>query len=242
MQYRKNVKNSLRRAGLIITDSQFSRQKIIEYFAPRAAPTVVYPASPLEAGSTPSAEKDAAPFFLFCGGYEKRKGIEPLLETFIALWQRGDFQIPLRLVGMQREYSQRVSNLLQRARQLGAIQELGYLTDEELARCYQNALALIYPSRYEGFGLPPLEAMSLGSPVVTFNAMSLPEVCGDAALYIGLHEVGSLSELVLNLAGDENLRNELSQLGLVQAAQFSWHKSAEVFLRAIDERAKNTRP
>jgi len=241
IEYKRAVGNSLRRADLVITDSQFSRQRIIAEFAPRVAPTVVYPASPLPRLSTASPGNEGENFFLFCGGYDKRKGIELLLETFIELWRRDDFHIPLWLAGASQEYSARLSTLLCEARKIGAIKELGYVSDEELSQCYRNALALIYPSRYEGFGLPPLEAMSLGCPVVTFAQSSLPEVCGEAALYIN-SETNNLKQLILDLSRDETLRQKLSKIGLQQAAQFSWRKSAEIFLRALNAQHTTKRP
>jgi alpha-1,3-rhamnosyl/mannosyltransferase len=242
LSYRWGVHNSLRRADLTITDSEYSRRQIVQAFAPQAPPTVIYPASPLATanthhGSTPMT-LDGTPYFFFCGGYDKRKGIELLLETFLALWRRKEFRIPLWLVGTPREYSTHLAALLRKARTLGAVKELGYVTDAELAHYYRNALALIYPSRYEGFGLPPLEGMALGCPVITYPLTSLPEVCGQAALYIDPANDGSLKELILKVAGHREMHAQWSEMGLQQATKFSWAQSASRFLQAIDECAR----
>jgi glycosyltransferase involved in cell wall biosynthesis len=103
---------------------------------------------------------------------------------------------------------------------------LGYVTDAELRALYESAMCFVFPSLYEGFGIPPLEAMNCGCPVLASTAASLPEVCGDAALYFDPNNPDELSELLMRVAGDPTLRQELSLKGYERAAQFSWEKAA----------------
>jgi glycosyltransferase involved in cell wall biosynthesis len=106
----------------------------------------------------------------------------------------------------------------------------GYVEDPTLQWLYQNCFAFVYPSLFEGFGLPVIEAMSLGAAVITSNTTSLPEVCGDAAVLIDPTDTDALAEAMRQLENDANLRTDLQQKALGQAAKFSWVKSAEQVL------------
>jgi glycosyltransferase involved in cell wall biosynthesis len=103
----------------------------------------------------------------------------------------------------------------------------GYIPDHDLSAIYSGALAFVYPSLYEGFGLPPLEAMQCGTPVITSNTSSLPEVVCDAGLMINPSSRDDLCQAMLNLINQNNLRMELSQKGIERAKQFSWTKCAD---------------
>jgi glycosyltransferase involved in cell wall biosynthesis len=109
--------------------------------------------------------------------------------------------------------------------------------NDELAELYRSASLFVFPSFYEGFGFPPLEAMACGCPVVVSNTSSLPEVCGDAAYYIDPHNVESIANGILRVTEDENLRKKLIQKGLERVKLFTWETSAqkhrEVFERAL---------
>jgi glycosyltransferase involved in cell wall biosynthesis len=119
---------------------------------------------------------------------------------------------------------------------------LGRVSDAELRALYEGALCLIFPSRYEGFGLPPLEAMACGCPVVTSRAGALPEVCGDAALYFDAADPRSLTEALQRLLDEAGLAAEMRQRGLARADEFSWRRAAEVLLRTIEPAAARARP
>ena len=116
---------------------------------------------------------------------------------------------------------------------------LGYVSDGELAALYQQAWAFVFPSIYEGFGIPPLEAMQWGCPVVAARAASIPEVCGDAALYFDPRNAGELVAALQRLAADDGLRQHLSDEGRKRAALFSWPQAArqvaDVCRRALEE-------
>jgi glycosyltransferase involved in cell wall biosynthesis len=104
---------------------------------------------------------------------------------------------------------------------------LGHVTAETLAGLYRRARAMVFPSLYEGFGAPPLEAMACGCPVACSDATSLPEVCGDAALPFDPHSVESITGALARVSGDAGLREQLRGAGLERARSFTWHASAE---------------
>ncbi|MBV9469408.1 MAG: glycosyltransferase family 4 protein [Abitibacteriaceae bacterium] len=237
INYRTQLQHDLEQADLVITDSYFSQGNITSEFRVAQEPVVVYPTALLRQDSQEDVVNPLVqqPYFLYCGGYDRRKGIELLVETFLKLWRAGNLKVPLYLVGQAHPISPQFSQNLEEAIQLGGVQEIGYVSDAALTGFYRHALALVYPSRYEGFGLPPLEAMGLGCPVITYRLSSLPEVCGEAALYLDPDDEGSLSGAILKLASDELLRAELAAKGLKQAARFCARNSAETFLKALDQ-------
>lgn len=240
LNYRAQTQHDLERADLVITDSYFSQGNIVNEFRVAHKPVVVYPTA-LIGQNLQDAKLGASiqpTYFLYCGGYDRRKGIELLVETCLKLWKAGQLRVPLYLVGQGHPISAQFSQNLAEGVRLGAIQEVGYVSDEALAVLYRQALALVYPSRYEGFGLPPLEAMSLGCPVITYRVTSLPEVCGEAALYLDPNDEGSLAQAMLKLASDAPFRKELSAKGLRQAEKFCAEKSAETFLQALGQAAQ----
>jgi glycosyltransferase involved in cell wall biosynthesis len=116
---------------------------------------------------------------------------------------------------------------------------VGYVNDAELKSLYENALCFVFPSFYEGFGLPPLEAMACGCPVVVSNTASLPEVCGDAALYCDPHDVGDIAEKIKILVLDPGLRETMRQRSIERANQFTWEHSAVKLLTLIEEKVEN---
>lgn len=118
---------------------------------------------------------------------------------------------------------------------LAPLKRVGYVTDAELRALYEGAGAFVHPSRYEGFGLPPLEAMALGCPVICSNAASLPEVCGEAALYFAPHDAEKLAELMQRVMSDQELGAELIARGRRQLEQHSWRACAARYLEALEE-------
>jgi glycosyltransferase involved in cell wall biosynthesis len=115
------------------------------------------------------------------------------------------------------------------------VKQLGYVTDAELRALYEGAACLVYPSRYEGFGLPPIEAMACGCPVIVSRSASLPEVCGEAALYVDADDHHQLATAIRRVMCEENLAARLRQLGLEQASRWTWARSAEQALSSARE-------
>ena len=114
----------------------------------------------------------------------------------------------------------------------------GYVDEETLACLYSGAAAVVYPSWYEGFGLPVLEAMACGCPVICSNTSSLPEVAGDAAIFVGPEDAEGLAHALDTVLDDSALRQSLAQRGLMRAAEFSWENTAtrtlEVFANVLE--------
>ncbi|RZI80003.1 MAG: glycosyltransferase family 1 protein, partial [Rubrivivax sp.] len=115
----------------------------------------------------------------------------------------------------------------------------GTISDGELKSLYQHALALVFPSVYEGFGIPPLEAMHCGCPVIAARAASLPEVCGSAAHYIDPNQPSSLVDALARLAGDAAYREQLSMAGRARAGHFSWRRSAQRLMNLVGQNARS---
>ena len=179
----------------------------------------------------------ADPYLLFVGSEHPRKNLGGLLEAFAALKCDPRFAC-LRLVkigaagGPEAPYRQRT---LQAIARLGLQREVllpGRVDDEELASWYAHAACLVLPSRAEGFGLPPLEAMACGCPVVVANAGALPEISGPAALLVDPDDVGDLVRALRNVLERAELRQLLRERGLAHAARFTWTEAAEQTLAA----------
>jgi glycosyltransferase involved in cell wall biosynthesis len=111
---------------------------------------------------------------------------------------------------------------------------LGYLDDFELPAIYSGAEGFVFPSLYEGFGIPVVEAMSCGTPVVTANTTSLPEVCGDAAVFVNPEDVDSIADGMRQIVEDDRLRATLRQRGLQQSSRFTWERAAELTWNVLE--------
>jgi glycosyltransferase involved in cell wall biosynthesis len=158
---------------------------------------------------------------------EPRKNLSTLITAFEQLWRRGDGS-PLKLVlaGALGWKSTALSEQLRASPAAEAILVSGHIPDDQLACLYSLADVFVYPSLYEGFGLPPLEAMQCGTPVIAGNTSSLPEVVGDAALLIDPRSPHELQTALADLLGSAQRRRELAQAGLVRSAGFSWSSTA----------------
>lgn len=164
------------------------------------------------------------PFVLYVGTLEPRKNLGLLLHAFAAL---GDPQVKLVLAGTKGWLCEDVFATVERLGLAGRVLFTGFVADEDLPALLSGARAFVYPSLYEGFGLPVLEAMQCGTPVITTNVSSLPEVAGDAALLVAPDDVAGLQQALRRVLSEPGLRDELRGKGLSQAARFSWQKTAE---------------
>ena len=164
-------------------------------------------------------------FILSVGTIEPRKNLTTLLEAYRTLRDRGsDFK--LVIVGRK---GWLYEGFFRRLRELGLEGEVvfpGFVPDEDLPALYSAAELFVFPSLYEGFGLPPLEAMACGTPVVCSNAASLPEVVGNAAIMVDPYDVEGLAEAMHRVLADADLREELREKGLARARQFTWERTA----------------
>jgi glycosyltransferase involved in cell wall biosynthesis len=127
------------------------------------------------------------------------------------------------------------NNKVEFKKNLSNVEYLGYVSDFELMEIYSKAVLFVYPSFYEGFGIPPLEAMACGCPCVVSNAASLPEVCGDAAYYVNPYDVEDIARGIEKVLTDENLRQDLIKKGFENIKRFSWEKSARKIIEILNQ-------
>ncbi len=166
-------------------------------------------------------------FILSVGSFEPRKNLKILLEAFALLKQQSGFEHKLVLIGRKAWGNASVMNKITELGLSADMLMTGHLSDEDLVVFYNLADVFVYPSLYEGFGLPPLEAMACGTPVLTSNVSSLPEVVGDAALLVDPLDVKTIAEGVRRLVEDQPLREQLRGKGLLQVKKFSWQDTVK---------------
>ncbi len=149
-----------------------------------------------------------------------------LIEAY-AIWRKRDKSAPKLFIGGGKGwYYQEVFKLVEKFNLMNEVVFPGYLPQEDLRLWYNAATMFVYPSRFEGFGLPILEAMACGTPVITSNVSSLPEVAGDAAWLVDPTDIDALSEAMYRVFNNLDLRQTMRQKGLIQKAKFSWQKTA----------------
>jgi glycosyltransferase involved in cell wall biosynthesis len=178
-----------------------------------------------------------APYFLFVGTLQPRKNYERLLSAFDQFSSRSRSTHLLALVGSAGWQVARLERALARNGARDRIRRLGYVPDADLPALLSGAVALTLPSLYEGFGLPALEAMASGTPVLASNTSSLPEVVGNAGLLVDPLDVGALADALRRLATDGELRRELARRGLRRAARFTWQRAADETLAVLRKAA-----
>lgn len=233
----------VKKADHIITGSNFTKQEIIRYMQIQDEKISViyhgvdhalykeYPQNELQ--ETKNRFDLPENFLLFVGSIEPRKNLLNLLKAYNLLSKEQKEELPLILVGFKGWENQEIMQEIQKNQE--HIRYLGFVGDIELAHIYNLSTLFIYPSLYEGFGLPPLEAMACGAAVIVSNAASLPEVCGDAAIYIDPNDPADIKNKISAAPRDEKLREELSQKGKKQAALFSWEKSAAEHFKVFEK-------
>jgi alpha-1,3-rhamnosyl/mannosyltransferase len=214
---------NLPKADAIITISRFTADegmKVLGLPAAKFHPILLgcaFTAASPERG--PRAMELPEEFFLFIGSLEPGKNLRLLCEVYANAAARGRTLPPLVVVGV------RWQGVPQEQKWPPGWIYAGEVADEEMVYLYRRALALVFPSKYEGFGLPPLEAMTLGCPVICSAVASLPEVGGEAAIYVA-QTADAYESAMHRLATDQALREDHRRLGLAQAAKFSWRQTA----------------
>jgi len=235
--FNKYFEPSLRQATRIITDSEFVKQELIDVFGLRAevinsvalAAESFFQPLDLAQSLNKLLEKDLTykMYWLAVGTLEPRKNLQLVLRAFMGLPKSVRQRCPLVIVGMAGWNFDSLDAELKILVQSGEVRRLGYLSREDLAVVIAGAKSLIYPSVYEGFGLPLLEAMCCGVPVITSNVSSLPEVVGDAGILIDPKDVEGLMKQMQRLFDDETLCSTLGAAVLQRSYQFSWSKCAK---------------
>jgi glycosyltransferase involved in cell wall biosynthesis len=230
------ARSAARRADRIIAISESTRQDVIRFF--RAAPERVR-AIHLGVDSRFTPRRDRAElaafraarglpdeFILYLGTIEPRKNLVRLIDAYAELRRRGAAHVPLVLAGGPGWHDEPI---FERAAQAGlgdALRFAGFVPDEELPLWYNAAALFVYPSEYEGFGLPPLEALACGTPVVASNRSSLPEVMGEAAVLVDPSRSSAIADGIQQVLEDDALRARLASAGPEQARLFTWDSMA----------------
>ena len=169
------------------------------------------------------------------GTLEPRKNVVTLIKAFKKLHERGLKDYALVIAGEKGWLYKRIFEEVESSGAEQSIRLLGVARDEDLPLLYNCADLFVYPSLYEGFGLPPLEAMACGVPVITSNTSSLPEVVGNAGIMVDPHDINSLSEAMNNVLKDQELRCRMSRDGLKRSKMFTWEKTVSGVLKVYNE-------
>ncbi|MEI9476730.1 MAG: glycosyltransferase family 1 protein [Deltaproteobacteria bacterium] len=226
--FEKYCLRKLPQVDTIITISEFSRKEIINLLNVRPEKIYVTPLG-VDRAFTPGTQQIRElpdRYILFLGNLEPRKNLPVLVTAYTSLPEKLQERYPLVIAGAKGWHNHELNKTLLSLQKKERIIMTGYLPQETLPNLYRRASLFVYPSLYEGFGLPVVEAMASGVPVLTSNTTSLPEVVGDAGLLVDPYDVNDLREGMLKLLEDEKERNEMSEKGLERAKLFSWEKCA----------------
>lgn len=242
-----NVKKSAAWAEKIVTISTNSKNEIVDFYkVPTSKVEVVYPGidqSQFFRWPTNKSEEIKArygvhgKYILYVGNLEPRKNLKTLLLAYEKLPSDMRKEYSLLLIGARGWLDDEIFDIIERLRIAGnhIQQPLGYVKDKDRAALYSGAALFVYPSLYEGFGIPPVEAMACGVPVITSNNSSLPEAVGDAAEMVGADSVNGLKKAIEKVLGDPDLQEEMRQKGFAQADKYSWDREANKLLDLLLE-------
>lgn len=231
--YRSMTPLLLKRIKALITVSEFSRNEIARFYGYPARHICVIP-NAVDARFQPfcaeQCPRGSAPYLLAVSSPNAHKNFARMIAAFLRL--EGLDEVELRIIG---DSNRIFSGSLHDAAGNRRIRMLGRLTDEELVEAYQGATAFVFPSVYEGFGIPPLEAQACGCPVIAARAASIPEVLGDSALYFDPLQVTDITACMQRVLRDEALRQDLRRRGKANVKRYCWNASARQVSRLIDQ-------
>ncbi len=246
------LRHGLRHACRVITVSEATRRNLIQLLGISSARIEVIPNAIDEQFTEPVAEEDLQrtleryqvdyPFLLYAGAIQPQKNLTRLVEAFAVVQAEFDqhpkySQLRLIIIGDELTAHPDLRRSVIRSRVQQRVRFLGFVPIETLRVFYRSAAAFVFPSLYEGFGLPPLEAMAQGTPVVTSNVSALPEVVGDAAVLVNPENVFEIARGIKQALLDEDLRKVMVARGLRQVARFSWDRAADRVLAVYRETA-----
>ena len=234
---RMSMWSAVRKSDRILTVSEASKRDILKFFdIPPEKVAVIYNAIDERFLMPPDEERTDAirqryqldhPFLLYIGNIKPHKNLERLIEAFGRVRANGLSELRLIIIGDEISKYPPLRQAVHRHRLNKFVRFLGFQPYETLAVFYRLARAFVFPSIYEGFGLPPLEAMACGAPVVTSNVSSLPEIAGGAAILVDPYDPDSIADGIARAVTDEALRAQLVARGLARARDFSWEQSVK---------------
>lgn len=233
------------RAARVLTVSETSKQDIVRHCGVAAEKvSVIYNAIDEQFLQEPAADEVRktreryqldGPFVLYVGNIKPHKNLERLIEAFHLVRLEGFERLKLLIIGDQISKYPRLRRAVDRHKLHKHVRFLGFVPNDTLASLYRLATVFAFPSLYEGFGLPPLEAMASGTPVVASRSSSLPEVLGDAALFVDPYSPAAIAEGLTRVLQDADLRSRMVQQGLLRARAFSWEESVRRVKVVYDE-------
>ena len=242
---RASMWSAVRRSHRILTVSEASKRDIIHFFDVSPDKIVVVYNAIDERFRVVPAEEDIArvreryqlqhEFVLYVGNIKPHKNLVRLIEAFDMLRRKGHEELTLLIIGDEISKLPALRRAVHSHKLHKHVRFLGYQPDETLAILYRLASLFVFPSLYEGFGLPPLEAMACGTPVVTSNVSSLPEVTGDAAILVDPYDVASIADGMQRVLTTPALSAELRTKGVARAREFSWERSVARTRRVYEE-------
>ncbi len=240
---RSMLSMAMRKSEIIFTDSEFTLNEMEKYKLPRLDKVkVVHLGYNFEKKKLNINDKDkSCQQLLYVGNIKPHKNLKRLVEAYKLLRERHNVTIPLMIVGEMENFITGIPNFKKELNQSSLrkfVRFTGRISDGELMKIYSEATILVQPSLYEGFGLPPLEAMSSGCPVVSSHAGSLPEVCGDGALYFDPYDIEDMADKINQVIVDDELRKNLINKGYCRVKQFSWGRTAKEKVRLIKQVCK----
>ena len=249
---RRRLPLMARAASLIITPSESVRAEVTEHLGVPREKTVAIPEAPREVFRPAPAEEARAArrrlgvedeFVLFAGTVEPRKNLTTLVSAFAEVLRSTALRPQLVVAGGEGWLTGELHERVEQSGLRDRVRFTGYVTDEELCALYSSCGVFVYPSLYEGFGLPPLEAMACGAPVVASPVPSVTEAAGrDAALLVEPADARGLARALARLLGDVDERRRLSALGRERAAQFTWARTARSTLEVYREALRRKSP
>jgi glycosyltransferase involved in cell wall biosynthesis len=231
---RWSIKNSCRWARVIVSVSQNTKKDLIRLYKVPADKIEVIGegyeinhVAPRRDEAVPRLYDATKPYLFFIGRLEERKNIVGIIKTFEILKERYNIPHKLVLAGKFGYGEEKIKAELQKTNCVRDIILLGYLNPEEKSQMLSQAEVFMFPTFYEGFGIPILEAQSVGTPVVTSNVSSMPEVTGDSALLVSPNNHEEIAEAVHKLISDKNVRDAIIEKGYENVKRFSWEKCAQ---------------
>jgi len=234
--HRYYVPQVLKQAQHIICNSQSTADDIIKFCqtpSNKISPILLgYDSQHFQVVSELSHRSPNPPYFLYIGRHDPYKNISRLIDALSNLKFSREYQLWLAGPSDQR-YTPALKKQVQELGISDQVKFLEYVSYDDLPRIIRGAIALVFPSLWEGFGLPVLEAMACGTPVITSNLSSLPEVAGDAAILIDPYRVEEITDAMQTIANDAGLRSHLSQLGLQRVTHFSWEKAGQATVEVL---------
>lgn len=235
----------IQNSDMIITVSEFSKKDIIRIFdVEEGKIKVTHLAAdnffrPLNKEETKLFLKNRyninSDFILYLGGFSPRKNVKSILVAFSRIYKHLSKDLKVVIIGQSKDEHAYLIKLSESLGISDRVHFTGYVPYEDLPYFYNGCDLFVYPSLYEGFGLPPLEAMSCKTPVITSNVSSIPEVVGDSAVLVNPFDTEELKNVMEKVLEDENLRNSIAEKGYLRSKEFSWDKTAAKTLNVYEE-------